>query len=214
MASASSISVWIIEDDALLRDVLTDLIRETPDLRAARTFGACEPALDALDAGPPPDVLLTDIGLPGLSGTAGVRQIKARAPDVQVLMLTVHDDEDTIFEALCAGASGYLLKNASSARIVAALREVHRGGVPFTPSVARKALHFFQRQDAPEDYGLTPREKDVLRCAAEGCTQKQTAARLHVSPHTVDTHLRNIYAKLHVHNGLAAVAKAIRERLI
>ena len=213
--AASPIHVWLIEDDPLYRDALVTLMEGADGLRVVATFGACEEALEALRHGDAPEVILTDIGLPGMSGTEGARQLKQRSPASQIIMLTIHEDEDKIFDALCAGASGYLLKSAPAERILQAVHEVRSGGVPFTAPIARKVLHLFREAAVPkQDYGLTEREKQVLQRTAEGHTQRQIAEDLFLSPHTVDTHLRNIYAKLHVRNGLAAVSKAVRERLI
>ena len=207
--------LWLIEDDAFYRQMLVDLIDGTDGLHLGHAFGACEPALAALQAGEIPDVILSDIGLPGIDGTEGTRRIKALCPTAQIIMLTIHDDEDTIFDALCAGASGYLLKHAPASRILAAIDEVQRGGVPFTAPVARKVLTLFKDTVVLRgNYGLTDREKEILLLLADGHKQKEIAERLFLSPYTVETHLRNIYAKLHVRSGIAAVSKALRERLI
>lgn len=208
-------TLWLIEDDAFFRQMLVDLLDGVDDVHLTHAFEACEPALAALQAGEVPDVILSDISLPGMKGTEGARRIKALCPTAQIVMLTIHDDEDTIFDALCAGASGYLLKNAPAGRILSALDEVQRGGVPFTAPVARKVLELFKGTTAPvHDYGLTDREKEILLLLADGIKQKQIAEQLFLSLYTVETHLRNIYAKLHVRSGIAAVSKALRERII
>ncbi|HMB92694.1 MAG TPA: response regulator transcription factor [Rhodothermales bacterium] len=208
-------TLWLIEDDAFFRQMLVDLIEGTEDLHLGYAFDACEPALATLQAGDVPDVILSDISLPGMNGTEGTRRIKALCPTAQIIMLTIHDDEDTIFDALCAGASGYLLKHAPAPRILDAIDEVMRGGVPFTAPVARKVLDLFKDAATPKnDYGLTDREKEILLLLADGHKQKQIAEMLFLSPYTVETHLRNVYAKLHVRSGIAAVSKALRERLI
>lgn len=216
-----TITVWVIEDDLQYRQTLAYLLDHTSDLRCGQTFEACEEALDLLDAyegrAKPewwPDVVLLDVNLPGLSGIEGLGRLKAHLPKTQILMLTIRDDADTIYEALRAGASGYLVKNAGVDQIIAAVREASQGGTLMTAPVARKVLSFFQQQTAmPPDYGLTEREKDVLREMTEGRTQKEIADKLFISPHTVNTHIQHIYKKLHVHSGVEAVAKAIRERL-
>ncbi|NNF58764.1 MAG: response regulator transcription factor [Rhodothermaceae bacterium] len=207
--------LWLVEDDALFRQALTDLFADADDVDLVGVFGACEPALDAIETEGAPDVVLLDLGLPGLSGTEGARRLKARSPATQLVILTIHEDDDAVFDALCAGASGYLLKNATGPEILQAVREVRAGGVPLTPPVARRMLtHFRQIVPAHSDYGLTEREREILGLLAEGLAQKEIADRLFLSPHTVDTHLRNLYAKLHVRTGIAAVSKALRERLI
>ncbi len=208
-------TLWLIEDDAFFRQMLVDLLDGVDNVHLAHAFEACEPALAALQAGEIPDVILSDISLPGIKGTEGARRIKALCPTAQIVMLTIHDDDDTIFEAICAGASGYLLKNAPAGRILSALDEVQRGGVPFTAPVARKVLELFKGTATPvHDYGLTDREKEILLLLADGIKQKQIAEQLFLSLYTIETHLRNIYAKLHVRNGIAAVSKALRERII
>lgn len=214
-ATYTPMDIWIIEDDAFFQQTLVDLIEGADGLRLTHAFDACEPALAMLQTGEIPDVVLSDISLPGIKGTEGARRIKALCPTAQIIMLTIHDDEDTIFDALCAGASGYLLKHAPATRILAAIAEVQRGGVPFTAPVARKVLDLFKDAVVPRgDYGLTDREKEILLLLADGYKQKEIAEQLFLSPYTVETHLRNIYAKLHVRNGIAAVSKALRERLI
>lgn len=207
--------LWLVEDDALFRRALADLVADADDVELAGAFGACEPALLALGQDEPPDVVLLDLGLPGLSGTEGARRIKARSPGTQIVILTIHEDDDAVFDALCAGASGYLLKSATGEEILRAVREVQAGGVPLTPPIARRMLaHFRQSAPAPDTYGLTAREREILGLLADGLAQKQIADRLYLSPHTVESHLHNLYVKLHVQSGVAAVSKALRERLI
>ena len=209
------ITVWLIEDDAFYRRALTDLITDAPDIAVTRDFGSCEAALEALKQVYAPEVIILDIGLPGMLGTEGARRIKMISPASQIIMLTIHEDQEKIFEALCAGASGYLLKNASAERIVEAIREVHQGGVPFTAPIARKVLRVFKEVAPSKDqYGLTRREKEILNLLADGYSQRRMADALSLSTHTIETHLRNIYTKLHVRTGIEAVSKAFRERLI
>lgn len=175
----------------------------------------CEEALEALEGGLLPDVVLMDIGLPGIDGIEGVRRIKALAPAVQVIMLTVHHDDKKIFEAICAGATGYLLKTVPPEEVIRAIGQVSRGGAPIDSRIARRVLDMFSRLALPQaDYGLRNREKEILQLLVEGLTQKQIAARLYLSPHTIDGHIRNIYAKLQVHTRTGAVAKALKENLI
>ena len=156
-----------------------------------------------------------DINLPRLDGIACTARIKAQWPDVPVLMLTIRDDADTIFEAFRAGASGYLLKNAPIEKIIAAIREALEGGMLMPAPVARKVMGFFEaKAPAAPSYGLSEREREVLEQMVAGCTQKEISARLYISPSTVNNHIQRIYQKLHVHSSSAAVAKALRERLI
>lgn len=213
--SPAPITAWVIEDDTFFRDTVALLLTEADGVAEPEAFGSCEDALAAFDALPPPEVVLMDVGLPGMSGIEGIRQLQERSPASHIVMLTVHEDSDRIFEALCAGASGYLLKPSSGPQIVAAVRAAREGGAPITPAIARKVLDLFTDLAVPRGrYGLTPREKEVLECLVGGRTKAQIADDLFVSFHTVDMHVRNIYAKLHVHSRSGAVAKALRERLI
>jgi DNA-binding NarL/FixJ family response regulator len=215
MAEASSkTTVWLIEDNAAFRQTVARAINRLPGLACTGNFAACEPALAAL-ANDKPDVVLIDVGLPGMTGIEGIPQIKAKSPETQVVVLTVFEDHDKIFQALCAGASGYLLKGAPVAQIGEAIREVKRGGAPMSPPVARRVLGMFTKMaPAKADYGLTEREKQMLEFMTQGKTMKEIADVAAVSYHTVDSHLRNIYAKLHVNSRAGAVAKALKEGLV
>lgn len=211
-----AISVWLIEDHADFRKMVAWQINQIENFRCSGQFGSCEEALAALAHGPKPQVVLCDIGLPGMDGIAGIREIKNRAPGTHVITLTVYDDHDKVFNAICAGASGYLLKNFSEEAIAGALREVLAGGAPMSPRVARMVLDMFSRQNVmPQraDYGLSAREKEILEWMVKGLIKKEIADRLGVSYHTVNNHLRSIYEKLHVHTRGGAVAKALKERL-
>ncbi len=219
MSSASppsSISVWLIEDHADFRKLVAWQINQIADLRCTRSFSTCEDALSALQKEPLPDVILCDVGLPGMDGIAGISAIKALAPATHIVMLTVHDDPHKVFGAICAGASGYLLKDASEETLTAAIHEVLQGGAPMNPRVARLVLERFARENAaPRDnYGLSAREKEVLELMVQGLIKKEIANRMGVSHHTVNNHLRSIYEKLHVHTRGSAVAKALNERLL
>jgi DNA-binding NarL/FixJ family response regulator len=216
--SAPRASVWVVEDNALYRRSLAELIDATADLRCPVAAGSFEEALPAFDQGLLPDIVLMDIGLPGLSGIEAVRQVRGLSPATRVVMLTIHDDDEKVFEALCAGASGYLLKPSGPEQILAALRDVQGGAAPMNGSIARKLLEMFTRlatsRAAVPDYGLTAREKEILQLLVDGLSLKQVAARPDLSYHTINTHQRNIYDKLHVHSRGSAVAKALRERLV
>jgi DNA-binding NarL/FixJ family response regulator len=174
-----------------------------------------EEALERI-AGDLPDVVLNDIGLPGMSGIEGIRILKERYPDLLVLMLTIHDDDERIFDALCAGASGYLLKKTPPARLLESLREAVAGGAPMSPEVARRVIALFREFQPPDSgkYELTPHEIRLLRLFVDGHNYKTAATELGVTAHTVSFHLRSIYEKLQVHSKSEAVAKALRSRLV
>lgn len=211
----SEVHVWIVEDNTYLRDTVLELIDQQSGMRCTLACESCEEALRALERGHVPQVVLMDLGLPGMSGIDGIARIRAVSPASQIVVLTVHEDDDNVFEALCAGAAGYLVKPTSGAGIVDAVRTAVRGGAPMNAFIARKVLHMFTRFTRPRaDYGLTDRECEILQMLVDAHPQKQIATALQLSPHTVDTHLRNIYAKLHVHSRTGAVAKALQERLI
>jgi DNA-binding NarL/FixJ family response regulator len=163
----------------------------------------------------PPDVVLMDIVLRGMDGIEGASHVKAIAPSVDVVILTNYADDEKVFEALCSGASGYVLKTSSSNEITEAVQQVMDGGAPMTPQIARKVLAMFSRLKTPAgDYSLTDRETAILKLLVEGDTAKMIAGKLFVSYLTVRTHLKNIYSKLHVHSRGGAVAKVLRENLI
>jgi DNA-binding NarL/FixJ family response regulator len=178
-------------------------------------FRACEPMLRALGTEVPADVILMDIGLPGMSGIEGIRRVKATAPAAQVVVLTVFADTDNIVRAIGAGASGYLHKASSLETIVDSLKSILAGGAPINPQIARTILQVFaQSTSAAADYGLTSREMQVLSLLVEGLPKKQIADRLFVTFHTIDKHLRNIYGKLQVQSRTGAVAKVLKEHLL
>jgi len=185
-----------------------------PHFDCTRQFSDSESALAALEDGAVADVMLLDVELPGLNGIEAVRRVKAISPSTRVVMLTVFDDHEKIFRAICAGASGYLLKTSPVEKIIDSIHEVQAGGAAMTPRVARSVLDMFARLSAPrQDYGLTPREQKILELMTDGLIKKEIADQLALSYHTVDTHLRNIYTKLHVHTRTGAVSKALKERL-
>jgi DNA-binding NarL/FixJ family response regulator len=208
--------VWVVEDSALFRDTLSDLIDRSPRARCARVFGDGDSALAALAEGRElPRLVLMDIALPGTSGIECTRAIRKHHASIPVVMLTVHQSNDRIFKAICAGASGYLLKSATQDEIVHAIENVLDGGGAMDRQIARRVLEMFSRMATPKaDYGLTEREREILQHLVDGSTKNAIAERLALSPHTIDGHVRNIYAKLHVNNRGGAVAKAVRENLL
>jgi DNA-binding NarL/FixJ family response regulator len=211
----TSITVAIIEDQREVREGLAILINGTVGFRCGGSFRTMEEAL-RLIPNEIPDVVLTDIGLPGMSGTEGIRILKERYPDLPIVALTIYDDEEEIFAALCAGASGYMLKDTQPARLLECLREVISGGAPMSPDVARRVVNLFREFRPPEraKHSLTPQETELLKLLVEGHNYKTAAAELAISTNTVSFHLKNIYEKLQVHSKSEAVAKALRERIV
>ena len=210
-----TIRVVIIEDERRIREGLEALINGTEGYRCTATFRSMEDAL--LSPWPEvPDVVLVDIGLPGMSGLDGLRPLRERYPDSALLMLTVYEDDERIFDALCAGACGYLLKRTPPAKLLESLREAKHGGAPMSPEVAQRVISLFRTIRPPEHagYDLTPHEVRLLKLLTEGHNYKSAAAELGVSFHTVAFHVQNIYEKLQVHSKSEAVAKALRHRLI
>lgn len=188
-------------------------IDDFEDLRCTGSFDSCEAALAALAGGDPPDAILLDLGLPGISGFEGIPRFRKLAPAVEIVVLTAFDDDEKLFAAIRAGASGYLLKTSSVEEIAAALRQVRAGGSPMTSRIARRVLAFFSTaRPWRTDYGLTPREREVLERLIEGLAKKEIASRLGISLHTVDMHLRKVYVKLHVRSATGAVGKVLKER--
>ena len=209
------IKVVIVEDQRDVREGLAVLINGSAGFCCVSTFRTMEDALRALD-GNRPDVVLTDIGLPGMSGVEGIRVLKGRHPDLPILALTVYDDDEDVFDALCAGASGYLLKNTPPARLLESLQEVAAGGAPMSPEVARRVIKLFREFRPPEkaSYRLTEQETELLKLIVNGHSYKTAAAHLNISTSTVSFHLQNIYNKLQVHSKSEAVAKALRHHLV
>jgi DNA-binding NarL/FixJ family response regulator len=210
-----TIRVAIVEDRKEIREGLAAIINGTPGFRCTGAYRSMEDALKCIADGLP-DVVLADIGLPGMSGIDGIRILKDRHPALLVLMLTIYDDDDRIFEAVCAGASGYLLKKTPPARLLESVREAVGGGAPMSPEVARRVMALF-RTFRPPDHTkceLTPHEIRLLRLLVDGHNYKTAAAELGVTVHTISFHLRRIYEKLQVHSKSEAVAKALRSRLV
>jgi DNA-binding NarL/FixJ family response regulator len=208
------ITVWLVEDNETFRNTVSRALAKVPLIECSHRFPNAEDAIEELEGGGVAHVILLDIELPGMDGVEAVARIKALSPSTRIIMFTVVDSHNKIFKAICAGASGYLLKTSPAQKIVEAIREVHGGGAPMTPQVARSVLDMFSRLPGPrQDYGLTEREREILEWMVNGMIKKEIADKLSISYHTVDTHLRNIYTKLHVHTRGGAVAKAVKERL-
>ena len=212
---SESIAIWLIEDNATFRRAIMRALDQEEGFHCLGGFSSCEDALAALAHRPAPQVVLLDVGLPGMSGIDGIALLRQRAPQTAVIVLTVFEDEEKIFRAICAGASGYLLKTAPVEEIVRAIRDALAGGASMNGRIARRVLDMFARfAPARGDYGLTTRETQILEAMVRGKTKKEIAAELDLSFHTVDTHLRNIYQKLEVNTRTGAVAKALKEKLV
>lgn len=210
------IEIVIIEDNNLFRKTLTDFINQSNEMRCLNSYISCEDALSELqNENLEPDIILLDIGLPGMNGVEGIIHLKKITPGSKIVMLTIQDDDESVFKAICNGASGYLLKDLTSVNILESVKEVLNGGAPMNSSIAAKVLRMF-RDFVPEqkDYHLTHREKEILKFLVEGLSKKNIAEKLFLSYHTVDSHIRNTYEKLEVHSGSSAVAKALKENLI
>ncbi len=210
-----AISIWVVEDHRDMRETLKELIDAEPGMNCAQAFENGEQLLAYSQDHFLPEVIVSDIGLRGMNGIELVERLRPIASGTRVVMLTGHEEKEKIHDALRAGASGYLTKPLSGEQLIQAIYDVMRGGAVMSPSVARKVLEIFAQQDVtPYDYKLTAREQDVLEELVAGKTKKRMAKDLFLSPNTVDTHLRSIYAKLHVNTQTAAVAKAFREGLV
>jgi DNA-binding NarL/FixJ family response regulator len=205
----------IIEDIRNIREGLTTLINFTEGFTCAGSYRSMEEAIPRI-RGNVPDVLLSDIGLPGMNGIEGIRILKDQFPEMTVLMLTVYDDDERIFDALCAGASGYLLKRTSPSKILENIKEAAFGGAPMSPEVASRVIKLFREFQPPErvDYDLTAHETRLLKLLVEGHNYNTAAEELAVSYNTIKFHMRHIYEKLQVHSRSEAVAKAMRNRLV
>jgi DNA-binding NarL/FixJ family response regulator len=215
MHAAGSITVALIDDEHAIRKGLGLLIDGTAGYRCVGAFGSVEEALRSL-GGETPDVLLLDINLPGIPGSEGARLLSEKYPSMQIVMLTVHDEDDHIFESMCNGASGYLLKRMAPADLLGAIRDVHQGGAPMSPEVARKVVRLFRKVGPSEKiaHDLTPHEVRLLGMLAEGHSYQAAADRLQVSINTIRDYIRSIYDKLHVHSKTEAVRKALKSRII
>jgi DNA-binding NarL/FixJ family response regulator len=208
-------NIWIIEDNAAFRRGTERALSMKPHQHDVRAFANCEDAISALNADQAPQVILLDVGLPGMDGIEGIAHLKSRAPASSILILTVFEDDDKIFRAICAGASGYLLKSEPMAAVILAIDQAIAGGSPMNPRIATRVLAMFAKlAPAKKDYGLDEREQSVLKCMVAGMPRKQIADATGLNPHTADYVTRSIYRKLHVNCATAAVSKAVAERLV
>lgn len=209
------IKTAIIEDNTTIREGIAMLINSTEGYSCVGTYGDCESFLEklgSLDV----DVVLMDIGLPGMNGIEGAAKAKKIKPNLNILMLTIYEDNQSVFNALCAGACGYLVKKTPPTRLLEALKDAHEGGSPMSSLIARQVITVFQQKqnEYDSDAELSTREKEVVTNLSEGNNYQEIAERLLISVDTVRHHIRNIYKKLHVHSQSEAVAKAIRKGII
>jgi DNA-binding NarL/FixJ family response regulator len=210
------IKVVIFEDNKSLRDGLAAMISGTAGFECTGVFPNCNHLLKNI-AQAKPDVILMDIELPGMNGIDAVRLIKEEYPEVKILMETIFDDDEKIFNSICAGAEGYMLKNTSPAQIMESIIEIYEGGSPMTPSVANRVLKMVKHKPdtvSKEAFDLSSREREILDCLVKGMSYKMIAAHCFISPETVNVHIKNIYKKLHVHSKSEAVVKAINKKIV
>src|SRR5580704_7833609 len=215
METAETISVAVIEDQPEIREGLRVLINGSPGFECVGTFGSMEAALQGI-ARRSPRIVCVDIDLPGMSGIDGIKILRQRYPEMLLVALTVYEDDDRIFGALCAGASGYLLKNTPPARLLDALQEAESGGSPMSPGVARRVVQLFRKFQPPKEasHELTPHEVRLLSLLADGHNYKTAAGKLNVSINTIAFHMKHIYEKLHVHSKSEAVSRALRSGIV
>ncbi len=208
--------VWIIEDDLLFKASLQDLIQQENNLTVTVAFSSVEASLASFQQDTKPDVILQDIGLPGMSGIEAIPLLKQQYPEVAIIMLTIFDDDTRIFDAIKAGADGYLLKRTPGEELIKGIWDVLKGGAPISPAIAKKMMRMLipSKQKSNKEEQLTQRETTILQLLVEGLTIDQIGKQLCISRHTADTHTKNIYRKLQVHNRSTLTAKAIKNRLI
>jgi DNA-binding NarL/FixJ family response regulator len=212
----SNIKVTIFEDNNSLRNMLYQLINGSDGFECVGTFLDCSNLIKNIDR-TKPDVVMMDIGLPGINGIDAVKILKEKFPDLKILIQTIFDDNERIFQAICAGASGYILKNTSPSRILQCLIETYNGGAPISPSIATKVLKMVQLPDNKvknHSFNLSEREEEVLQYLVRGMSYKLIASHCFLSIDTVRSHIKNIYEKLHVHSKSEAVAKAIQKNIV
>jgi DNA-binding NarL/FixJ family response regulator len=207
------IKVAIVEDNQILRKSMEQLFEQTEDIRCVASIKNLHNVVSVLQKSLP-DIVLMDIGLPDISGIEGVRTIMNNFSNMQILMFTVFEDDEKIFEAIREGASGYLLKKTRPQEIIEAIRELHQGGSPMSPSVARRVVQYFQSGSLlkEEDFQLTTREKEILFALVDGLSYKKIADKYYLSVHTIRKHISSIYEKLHVHSKSQAVAKILNSQ--
>lgn len=211
-----STEVIIIEDNELMRDSLREVIKQSDSIVCENVFNSGEDACEVIKKNElVPDIILLDIGLPGINGIELIPELKKLTPSSKIIILTVHEDNENVFNAICAGAAGYLLKDLTSDEIISSLRDVMNGGAPMNPHIANKVLNMFRDQNIKSSaYNLSDKERNILSLLVEGLSKKQIGEKIFLSHHTVDSYLRNIYLKLEVHTRSSAITKALKEKII
>lgn len=209
------VNVLIYDDNADRRESLSMLLQSYPQYIVCNSFSDCSNVVKEV-ASYQPDIVLMDIQMPNVDGLQGVKLIKENFPDVKVIMQTVFEDDDKVFQAILNGASGYILKRTSSDKVIEAINDAMEGGSPMTPSIAAKVLNYFRQKSLSfvPDYQLTDKEKIVLNYLVDGLSYKMIADRCDISYHTVNAHIKKIYEKLHVHSVSEAVSKALSEKIV
>ena len=210
------IRVCLFEDNDNLREGLLRLINGTYNFKCVGAFPNCDNLIEKIKSSKP-DVVLMDIQMPGISGIEGVRLIKEEFPDIKILMETIFDDDEKIFKSICAGAEGYILKHTPPSQILDAIKEIHEGGSPMTPSIANRVLSMMKKNStgkSVETFDLSDREREILSCLVDGMSYKLIADACTISIDTVGAHIKNIYKKLQVHSKSEAVAKAIKRNIV
>ena len=209
------INIGIVEDDVIYRESLQDLLEGMPQFHCMFAVNSSEEAHQHISSDLIPEVVLHDIDLPKMSGIDSCKKIKELSPSTHIIMLTIFDEDDKVFDDILNGAEGYLLKSSSTEKIIEGIIDVVKGGAVMTPQIAAKVLKIFTKNSVPKkDYGLTKRQIDILKALTEGLNKHQIAEKLFISHYTVETHLKNIYAKLHVHSQIDLMSKIYKENIV
>lgn len=211
-----TIRVAIFEDNTQLRESLFDLIDISDGFNCVGAFANCERVIQNVEE-TKPDVILMDIEMPVVNGIEAVKKVKSKFPHIKILMETIFEEDDKIFQSICNGAEGYILKNTPPEELLSSIREINEGGAPMTPAIAIKVLRMFKNglgTGTGDTFNLSAREKEILKCLVEGMSYKMIAEACIISLETVRGHIKNIYEKLHVHSKGEAVAKAIRGKIV
>lgn len=204
------INIAVVEDDATIREALQNFLNQKETMKCEQAFESVELLIHNISPENLPDIILMDIGLPGISGISGIKLIKKKYPEINIIMLTIYSDSHKIFQSLCAGASGYLLKNAPFSEIYQAINIVHEGGSTMSPQIARKVVEHFQKAGPQSnDSTLTDKEQEIVAGLVDGLSYKKIAEQNFITIETVRTHIKNIYKKLHVHCKVDVIKKSL-----